>query len=136
LLKTITIHDFKNSTAFVYPKLSQIFEQSLTNRFVEQTNLNLVMNNGDIEIEGEITKYDVKNIAVNDDDNFAFQAKLSIEIKVKYINHKEPNCNVEQSFLVSRMCDVNCFYNVQDILVHEIVNELIDMIYNATVAKW
>ncbi|MCC8146678.1 MAG: LPS assembly lipoprotein LptE [Bacteroidales bacterium] len=137
LVKTITIQDFPNRAPLVYPSLSQTFDQALRNRFIEQTRLVAVPNNGDIEIEGEITGYDIQGMAVKED-AFASRARLTITVKVRYTNNKEPESDVDQSFSASREFDSGQTLDpgVQENLNREIVDELIDMIYNATVANW
>jgi hypothetical protein len=136
LVKTITIHDFPNRAPLVYPPLSQVFDQALRNRFIEQTRLFPVSNNGDIEIEGEITGYDIQGIAVKAD-AYASQTRLTISVRLKYTNNKEANSDVEQTFSAySEFDSSSSLDEVQDELVKKIVDELIDMIYNATVANW
>jgi hypothetical protein len=136
VVKTITIQDFPNRAALVYPPLAPAFDQALRNRFIEQTRLMPVDNNGDIEIEGEITGYDVQGTAVKDD-AYASRTKLTVTIRVRYTNHKEEGSDVEQTFSAFREYDATrSLDEVQDGLIREIVDELIDMIYNATVANW
>ena len=136
LVKTITIQDFPNRAAMVYPPLAPAFDQALRNRFIEQTRLMPVDNNGDIEIEGEITGYNVQGTAVKDD-AYASRTKLTITVHVRYTNNKEEGSNVDNNFSAFREYDATkSLDEVQDGLIREIVEELIDMIYNATVANW
>jgi hypothetical protein len=136
VVKTIVIRDFPNRAPLVYPMLAQIFDQSLRNRFIEQTRLTPVSNNGDIEIDGEITNYDIQGTAVKED-AYASQTKLTISVRVRYVNNKEANSDVDQTFSAFREYPSSSSLDeVQDKLAREIVDELIDMIYNATVANW
>ncbi|GHU69775.1 hypothetical protein FACS189413_09170 [Bacteroidia bacterium] len=136
VVKTITIQDFPNRAALVYPPLAPALDQALRSRFIEQTRLMPVNNNGDIEIEGEITGYNVQGTAVKDD-AYASRTKLTITVHVRYTNQKEEGGNVDQSFSAFREYDATrSLDEVQDGLIREIVDELIDMIYNATVANW
>jgi len=136
LVKTITIQDFPNRAAMVYPPLAPAFDQALRNRFIEQTRLVAVDYNGDIEIEGEITGYNVQGTAVKDD-AYASRTKLTITVHLRYTNHKEEGSNVDQSFSAFREYDATkSLDEVQDGLMREIIDELIDLIYNATVANW
>ncbi|GHV12225.1 hypothetical protein FACS1894162_8190 [Bacteroidia bacterium] len=136
LTKTITIKDFPIRAALVYPPLAPAFDQALRNRFIEQTRLREVSNNGDIEIEGEITGYNVQGTAVKED-AYASRTKLTISVHVKYTNHKEANSDVEQTFSASQEYDASrSLDEVQDALIREIVDEIIDQIYNATVGNW
>ena len=134
LVKTITIHEFPVRVAASYPLLSQTFDQALRNRFVEQTRLTPVDNNGDIEIEGEITGYSTQGMAVSD--NFESLTRLTITIRVKYTNHKEANSDVDQTFSAYQECEPAALYDREEELVRQIIEELIDKIYNETVANW
>ena len=137
LIKTITIYEFPNRAALVEPSLAQEFNQELRNRFVEQTRLVPVSNNGDIEIEGEITGYNMQGMAVKED-AYASRTRLTISVKIKYRNNKEPDSDVEQPFSAFQEFDSNqtLEYPVQANLRKQIIEELVDMIYNATVANW
>lgn len=135
LTKTIQIGSFPNRTPH-YPELSQLFEQALRRRFVEQTRLTEVRNNPDIEIEGEITGYNIAGMAVKED-AYASLTKLTITVNIVYINNKESGKDVKQTFSAFKEFDSSLsLSNVQDELVSQIIDELIDMIYNATVANW
>ena len=136
VVKTITIQDFPNRAALVEPSLSHIFDQALRNRFIEQTRLVPVPNNGDIQIEGEITGYDIQGMAVRED-AFASQTRLTITVRVIYTNNKEQDSDIDQSFSSFREYPSDRqLQDVQDGLIREIVSDLIDMIYNATVGNW
>lgn len=135
-VKTITIKDFPNQAPLVYPPLSQVFTEALKDIYIRQTRLQLVKNNGDLELEGEITGYDLTPLAVKED-AYASQTKLTITVRVRYSNRVTPDDDFEQSFSAYREFDSNqMLQNVQDALCKEIVDELIDQIYNATVANW
>ena len=136
LTKTIQIADFPNRAALIYPSLSQIFDQELRNRFIEQTRLTPVSNNADIEISGEITQYGIQGMAVKED-AFSSQTRLTISIRVQYVNNKEQNQDVDQTFTAFREYPSDRGLDaVQDELCRQICEELVDMIYNATVANW
>jgi hypothetical protein len=135
--KTQTIHisEFPNRTPN-YPLLTQVFDLALKKRFIEQTRLKEVSNNADIEIEGEITGYQLMGQAVREDD-YASKTRLTVSIRVNYINSKETNKDVDQTFTAFREFDSNVpLESVESQLIGEIVDEIVDMIYNATVANW
>jgi hypothetical protein len=135
LTKTIRITEFPNRTAF-YPQMSQMFDLALRKRFIEQTRLKEVSNGGDIEIEGEITSFDVAGMAVKAD-AYASQTRLTISVRVQYVNNKETGKDVDQTFSASKEFDsTRSLDSVQDELVKQIIDELVDLIYNATVANW
>jgi hypothetical protein len=135
--KTQTIHisEFPNRTPN-YPLFTQVFDLALRKRFIEQTRLKEVTNNADIEIEGEIVSYQLTGQAVREDD-YASKTRLTVSIRVQYINNKEANKDVDQTFSAFREFDSNSpLESVEGQLVDEIINEIVDMIYNATVANW
>lgn len=65
-IKTISVSDFPIKAALVYPPLSQVFTDALKNIYIQQTRLNMVKNNGDLQVEGEITRYDLSPQAVTE----------------------------------------------------------------------
>lgn len=135
-VKTITIKDFPNQAPLVYPPLSQNFTEALKDIYTRQTRLQLVYNNGDLDLEGEITGYELTPMAVKED-AYASQTKLTITVRVRYSNRVNPDEDFEQSFSAYREFDANqMLQDVQDELCEEIVEELVDQIYNATVANW
>ena len=60
--KTISVNYFSNKAATVQPSLSQVFTEKLKDIFLEQTNLNLIENEGDLSFSGYISKYQIKSI--------------------------------------------------------------------------
>jgi hypothetical protein len=135
MTQTIHISEFPNRTPN-YPLLTQVFDLALRKRFIEQTRLKETGNNADIEIEGEITAYQLTGQAVKEDD-YASETRLTISIRVHYINNKEANKDVDQTFSAFRQFEnTTSLESVESQLVEEIVNEIVDMIYNATVANW
>ncbi|MEG1544806.1 MAG: LptE family protein [Tannerellaceae bacterium] len=135
-VKTITIKDFPNQAPLVYPPLSQVFTDALQNIYIRQTRLQMVNNNGDLDLEGEITGYDLSPEAVRED-AYASMTKLTITVRVRYSNRSNAEEDFEQSFSAYREFNNDqMLQQVQDELCKEIVTELTDQIYNATVANW
>ena len=135
-VKTISIKDFPNQAPLVYPPLSQQFTEGVKDIYVRQTRLSLVRDNGDLQLEGEITGYDLTPMAVKED-AYSSKTKLTITVKVRYTNRTNADEDFEQSFSAYREFDSNVMLqDVQDQLCSEIIEELADQIYNSTVANW
>ncbi len=135
-VKTITIKDFPNQAPMIYPPLAQQFTEELKDIYVRQTRLSMVRDNGDLELEGEITGYDLAALAVKED-ALSSRTKLTITVKVRYSNRTNADEDFEQTFSAYREFDSSrMLQDVQDQLCTEIVEELADQIYNATVANW
>lgn len=135
-VKTISIKDFPNQAPLVYPPLSQQFTEGVKDIYVRLTRLSLVRDNGDLQLEGEITGYDLTPMAVKED-AYSSKTKLTITVKVRYTNRTNADEDFEQSFSAYREFDSNVMLqDVQNQLCSEIIEELADQIYNSTVANW
>lgn len=136
-VKTITIRDFPNQAPLVYPPLSQNFTEKLKDKYIRQTRLQIVPDNGDLYLEGEITGYDLMQLAVKGDDAYASETQLTITVRVRYRNQANPEEDFEQTFSANRpFSNTSMLQDVQDDLCEKIIAEITDQIYNATVANW
>jgi len=134
--KTISVATFPNYASTVNPQLSQKLTDDLRNLFASQTSLNVVNGDGDLEVSGEITGYTTRAAALSSSDEVSMN-RLTITIKVTFVNNKDPEANFEQSF--SRYRDYNAslnFSSVESSLVEEIVGELCEDIFNKSVVNW
>ncbi|MCQ2299312.1 MAG: LPS assembly lipoprotein LptE [Bacteroidales bacterium] len=134
--KTIAVATFPNYASTVNPQLSQTLTEELRNMFASQTSLNVVNGEGDMEVSGSITAYGTRASAISSGDEVAMN-RLSITIKVKFVNNVDPNANFEQSF--TRYRDYNAqlnFSSVESSLVSEIVTELCEDVFNKSVVNW
>ena len=135
-VKTITIKDFPNQAPLVYPQLSQEFTEALKDIYIRQTRLQLVNDNGDLELEGEITGYQLTPMAVKED-AWSSQTKLTITVRVRYSNRTNPDEDFEQTFSAYQEFDATrMLQDVEPENVPLIIEEIVDQIYNATVANW
>ena len=134
--KTISIAEFPIRAALVYPPLGPAFNEALKDIYTRQTRLSMVKTGGDLQVEGEITGYDLSPQAVTED-AYASQTRLTISVKVRYTNTKNPNLNVDQTFRANRdFSSSQMLTQVQDELISQIVDELAELIFNATVGSW
>lgn len=136
-VRTITIKDFPNQASYIpYPPLAQVFTEGMKDIYVRQTRLSLVKNNGDLDLEGEITGCELTPMAVKED-AYSSRTKLTLTVRVRYANRTNADEDFEQTFSAYREFDSNqMLQTVQEELFKEIVQELSDQIYNATVANW
>ena len=134
--KTISVAEFPIRAALVYPPLGPAFNEALKDIYPRQTRLSMVKTGGDLQVEGEITGYDLSPQAVTED-AYASQTRLTISVKVRYTNTKNPNLNVDQTFRAYRdFSSSQMLTQVQDELISQIVDELAELIFNATVGSW
>ena len=135
-VKTIMISDFTNQASYVNPTLAPEFTEELKDIYIRQTRLEQVKSNGDLALEGEVTGYDFTPMAVKED-ALASQTRLTITVRVRYMNNTNPDEDFEQSFSAYREFDSNLMVQqVEGSLCEEIIEEIVDQVYNATVANW
>jgi len=135
-VKTVSVQFFPNKAPLGMANLGQYFTDELKDKFLSQTRLMLVENNGHLNFEGEITAYNTKPIAVQGDE-IAAQNRLTIKVHVVFVNEKDPEQNFDTSF--SRYQDYNSsesLSSVEEGLVESIVEELIEDIFNKSVVNW
>lgn len=134
--KTIHISEFPIRAALVYPPLQQTFENKLMDAVTRQTRLQEVDGKSDLSLTGEITGYSLSPQAVGED-AYATETRLTITVRVKYTDSKNPANNVDQSFSAYRQFSSSLLLtDVQDELCREISDELVDLIFNATLGNW
>ena len=135
-VKTISIADFPIRSDYVYTPLMTRFNEELKQIFIRQTKLELVNRGGDLELEGEITGYRATNEAVAAD-GFASKVRLTVTVNVRYVNNTNHAEDFEQQFTAFRVDESNqLLTQIQDPLIEEMVKEIADQIFNATVANW
>ena len=135
-IKTVQIDFFPNKASIVQPSLSQTFTEKLRDRFVSQTNLELVTERGDLVFEGAITDYFAQPKAIQGTDQAALN-RLTITIRVKYTNKQDDTKNFESVF--SRYADYSANQNLAAIeieLIDIISEQLVTDIFNRSVVNW
>ncbi|MDD4971571.1 MAG: LptE family protein [Paludibacter sp.] len=134
--KSISISDFPNTAELVFPPLSQEFSEALRDSYTKQTRLQLIKRGGDLHLEGEIVGYQLTPLAISAD-SYASQTKLTLTIKVRFSNNKNPEEDFEKSYSTFQTFDSSILLNtVQDALMKQMITDIVDNIYNDTVAKW
>lgn len=136
IYKTIYVSQFPIRAALVYPPLQQIFENDLLDYITRNTRLQTVDTSSDLQLEGEITDYSLSPQAVTEN-AYASKTRLTIKVRVKYIDNKQEGKDVDQTFSAYRDFDSSeMLTDVQDQLCNEICKDLVDLIFNATLGNW
>ena len=95
----------------------------------------MVKRNGDLHVAGEITAYDQFNKAISAD-GYSSQVQLKMTVNIRFENRKG-NVQWERQFTATTQYDATqSLSSVQESLVQELVNDISDQIFNATVADW
>lgn len=134
--KTVRVSEFPIRAALVYPPLQQMFENQLLDYISKNTRLQTVDGSSDLELEGEITGYNLTPQAVTEN-AYASMTRLTITVRLKYIDNKSENKDIDQTFSAFRDFDSSqMLTDVQDQLCEEICKELVELIFNATLGDW
>tara|TARA_B110000240_G_scaffold197855_1_gene254724 strand:+ start:4811 stop:5281 length:471 start_codon:yes stop_codon:yes gene_type:complete len=134
--QTITIKSLKNIALNKQPILSQVMTEKLKDFFVQRTNLTIVEEDGDLFFSGNITKYEIKPMAINSNQT-AGQNRLKIEVKIVFKNKFKASNNFEENF--TRYQDFSSETNLIDIednLIEEISKQIVEDIFNKSVVNW
>ena len=137
-IKTISFETFPNrSIGFVWGPMESMFNTALQDIYTQQTRLQMVKRSGDLSLSGEITNYDAYNKGVGAD-GYSTMAELRMTVRVTFTNNSNPQENFEaKQFSASREYDsTQQLASVQDELVNQMIKDIVDQIFNATVANW
>ncbi len=136
-VKTFSVDYFPNKAPLVVPYLSSLFTEELTNYLRSKTGLSqMTDNNGDIRFEGQITGYSQRPIDITSDE-VAASNRLTIEIRVKYTNTKDDKYDFTSTF--SSYADYSTdsdFNSIEESLINEILDKIIEDIYNKALVNW
>ena len=135
--ETVSVADFPNMAPLVNPLLSNTLAEAIKDKFMSQTSLQIVQYDGDLKFEGTIIKYNTRPMNIEAGSDQAAQNRLTIGVKVTFKNSINPEADFENSF--TRYSDYSSDRSLQDVenaLVDEIVEQLVDDIFNKSVVNW
>jgi hypothetical protein len=135
--ETLQVDFFPNRAPLVEPSLSQRFTLQLQDLFLQQTNLTLTKNNGDLYFSGEITGYRITPMSASSNQTAA-QNRLTITIDVKFENKlvEEDSFEKSFSFYFDYGASEQLSGGVLEAAYEEILERISQDIFNASVAKW
>ena len=134
--KTIEIADFPLRSAYVWTPMHSMFNNELSDIYARQTKLQQVKRNGDLQLAGEIVEYSQFNKAVSAD-GYSNQTQLKMSVNVRFVNNKKHADDFERRFSATAEYDASQQLTaVQEELVTQMIKDIVDQIFNATVANW
>jgi hypothetical protein len=139
-VKTVFVDYFRNRSKVINPTLSQTFTEAMKDKFVNETGLTLNTDQGDLEFTGEITGYDVRPLSVQKTDtgmDYASMNRLTITVKVIFVNNKDHDQDFNTTFSSYYDWESSKTINqVETDAVQVITQQLVDDIFNKSVANW
>lgn len=141
--ETLTIAEFYNNADLGPANMAQTLTNELKNYFIQNTNLTVVQEEGQLVLEGEITDFRLTPIAPvstgrDEDITSASSTRLTITVKATYINTLDDKMSFKDktfSFYKDFPNELN-FADVEENYTTEIFDRIINDIFNASVANW
>jgi len=139
--KTFQVNYFENYAgsnpgSTIEPGFDRDFTLFLQDLILNQTNLDLVNNNGDLIYEGEIKEYRVSPTTATAEQTAA-ENRLTVTVNVRYFNTKNEDDDFEKnfSFFYNFPADKQ-LYDVINDAHKEILERISQDIFNASLANW
>lgn len=143
-VKTISFQDFFNNSPLGPSNMSVLFTEKIKDYFERNTNLEIVDENGDLEIEGTIENFSLSPVAPTAEGGrnaqyFTGLTRLTVRVNASYLNKTDEQFNFEnKSFSFYKDFDQNTeelSSNEQE-FVEEIFDQIVLDIFNSSVANW
>lgn len=140
-MKTVTVNYIENNAPLVVANLSQLLTDDLKARIRNQSRLSIVESGGDGVFEGRITGYDIKPIAIQDNNNpIAGATRLTITVAIKYTNNTKDfeKQSFEETFSQFEDFSVTTqsLQSQEQQLIRKINTKLTENIFNRAFAQW
>lgn len=135
-VKTAHVHYFENQASLAPSTIANRFTELLKDKIISETNLTLTNTKSHLDFSGYISNYTIKPIAIQANETAA-KNRLTISIKVVFINDKQTEFNYDKTFSSYADYDSNqALSNIEQELTQEILNELVENIFNEAIANW
>jgi hypothetical protein len=140
--ETISIVEFYNNADLGPANMGQVLTNEMKNYFIQNSNIRVVQEEGQLQLEGEITDFRLTPIAptaAGDNElTTASSTRLTITVRATYINTLDEKMSFKDksfSFYKDFTNDVN-LSDVEEQYSREIFTRIINDIFNASVANW
>jgi hypothetical protein len=141
--KTISFTEFYNNADLGPANMGQTFTNSLRNYIIQNSNLNVTQEEGELQLSGEITDFRLNPISPvstgdQNDLNTAASTRLTIVVKVTFVNTLDETMSFkDKSFSFYQDFDnEENFTDLEEPLTRKIFDQLMMDIYNASIANW
>lgn len=135
-VNTVSVEYFEIQAPLTNPNFPQIITEALRDKFIRQTRLKLVPQDGDAQFKGVISGYSTSPVAVSGSET-ASLTRLTISVNVSYENRFDDTQNFNQGFTRFADFDVTqTLTSVEDGLMTEISEQLVQDIFNRAFLNW
>lgn len=135
-VESVSVAYFENTAAVVNPTLSMTLSDKLRNKFITESNLSLVEQNGHFNFTGTVVRYDVAPVAAQDNATATLN-RLTIGVEVELLCEVAPKHNFKRVFSQFEDFDANRnLSDVEDDLIESISENLVNEIFNKATLDW
>ena len=130
--KTVQVDYFQNKSAIGGPFLGASFTESLRDIMQSQTKLNLVDNNGDLQISGNIKNYNISPVNIQAGSETAAQNRLKMTVSIDTYYKNNDSIGLRKSPF-SAFVDYNSnidFSSIEETLVENLNYQITQDIYD------
>ena len=134
--KTISLDKFPIRANYVWSPMESMFYNTISDAYAQKTKLKVLKRGGDLHLSGEIVEYSQTNKSISSD-GYSAQVQLKISVNVRFVNNTKHDEDFEKRFSATAEYDSSQqLAAVQEQLVQEMIDDIVDQIFNATVANW
>lgn len=139
--KTISIQTFYNNAPLGPSNMSALFTEKIKDYFQQNTSLEIVDVNGDLQLDGYISNYTISPVAATvgtqGQGDFSALSRITITVSATYSNINDPTFDFDRSFSFFKDYDNQTdLASNEEQFVEEIFDQIILDIFNASVANW
>lgn len=130
--KTVQVDYFQNQSAIGGPFLGASFTESLRDIMQSQTKLNLVTNDGDLQISGKIKNYNIMPVNIQAGSETAAQNRVKMTVSIDTYYKKNDSIGLTKSPF-SAFVDYNSntdFSSIEESLVENLNYQITQDIYD------
>lgn len=134
--KSISLDKFPIRASYVWSPMESMFYNTLSDVFARKTKLSVLKRGGDLQLSGEIVEYSQTNKSISSD-GYSSQVQLKMSVNVRFVNNKKHDEDFEKRFSATTEYEsTKQLASVQEELVQEMIDDIVDQIFKATVANW
>lgn len=134
--KTFSVSYIPNLASIVAPTLSQTLTEKLKRKFINETQLRLIKEEGDLQFSGRITDYKNVPVAIQGNQQNAVN-RLTLTAEIECVNKKDEKKNFRQTFsnFVDYPADQN-FASVENDLINQVTDMMVTDVFNKAFINW
>jgi Lipopolysaccharide-assembly len=140
--KNISITEFYNNTDLGPANLGQTFTNRLKDYMLQNTNLAIVQENGELQMDGIVAEFKISQVAPTigssaNDITAAALTRLTITVKATYINAADDSMSFkDRSFSFFENVENDNPDAISEVVINRILDQIILDMFNASVANW